>query len=67
MQTFKSWKSYWNFAFSVKNDYRYIYSTDVVQFLKILLATSKNKVIQLNKDHVLFRSQRGYDEKNEYD
>lgn len=67
MSAFRSYKSFENFASSVKHNYRYIHTTEAKDFLDTLLETSKDKEITLEKGKELYRSQRGYDEIEEYD
>ena len=67
MSEFQSWRSFDKFALSVKNKFRYIQTIEVKEFLDTLIETSKDKQIILNKGKVLYRSQRGYDEVEEYD
>ena len=67
MSEFQSWRSFEIFALTVKKKYRYIQAIEVKEFLDTLLETSKDKQIILNKGKVLYRSQRGYDEIEEYD
>ncbi len=66
MNPFRSWKSYERFAQQVKWENRYIQTGEVKQFLDTLLETSKDKQDILKTGTVLYRSQRGYDEIEEY-
>ena len=67
MSEFQSWRSFEKFELSVKKKYRYIQTIEVKEFLEALIETSKDKQIILNKGKILYRSQRGYDEVEEYD
>ena len=67
MSTFPSWKSFEDFSVSVKKQYRYIRTAKDKKFLNILFKTSKNKQIVLKNGQILYRAQKGFDEKEERD
>jgi hypothetical protein len=60
MKAFKSWRSYSNFASSIKHSNRYFYPDDVKDFLDTLLETSKSRIETLPKGAAYWRSQRGH-------
>ena len=61
MIEFKSWQSYSNFAFLVTKKSRYVFNRVIKKFLKALIFTGKRRVINIEKDGILFRAQRGCD------
>jgi hypothetical protein len=67
MSSFSSWRSFYKFSVSIKKEYRYIHSEESMHFLNCLINTSKDKEISLTEGTILYRSQKGYDEIEEYD
>jgi len=61
MNEFKSWQSYHQFQRSVSRKNRYIYDSDVKDFLETVLETSKSKIEEIKKESILWRSQLGHD------
>ena len=71
MRTFKSWQSFYHFEQAVKRKNRYIYDSDVEDFLQTVLETSKSGIEEVKEGSMLWRSQLGHDwepyyEGNEY-
>jgi len=71
MKIFKSWRSYSVFEQAVKRKNRYIYDSDVEDFLQTVLETSKSGIEEVKEGSMLWRSQLGHDwepyyEGNEY-
>ncbi len=64
--SFVSRKSFDKFSFSVKKEYRFVHTDESKEFLKNLINTSKKKEAFLSEGTILYRAQRGYDEKVEY-
>ncbi len=58
---FKSWRSYWSFVHSVRNEGRYIHSDEVKIFLNTVLESSVNRIKRIPKDSGLWRAQLGMD------
>ena len=61
MDNFKSWKSYRDFSLKLCRDNRYVWNTDIEQFLETVLITCKSRERDINKDTVLWRAQLGHD------
>jgi RES domain-containing protein len=59
MAEFKSYKSYWTFAYSVATRRRYVSDAEQTEFLQTVLATSKQETIPAGR--IFWRSQRGND------
>jgi len=62
MAEFKSWHSYWDYERSIRSDNRYIYSSDIQEFLDTVLDTSKNRWKKISKNTSLWRAQIGCQE-----
>lgn len=60
MSIFKSWLSYHYFEQAVKRKNRYIYDSDVKDFLQTVLETSKSRIEEIKEESILWRSQLGY-------
>jgi hypothetical protein len=60
-QTFKSYRSYWHFANSVRREFRYIHSPEVREFLDIVSATSRKRQSIIPAGTILWRAQLGCD------
>lgn len=67
MKTFKSWQSFHHFEQSVKKKNRYIYDSDVRDFLQTVLETSKSKIEKIKKGGILWRAQIGNDWEPHYE
>ena len=67
MRIFKSWKSYYYFGQAVKRKNRYIYDSDVEDFLQPVLETSKSRIEEVKEGSILWRSQLGHDWKPYYE
>jgi len=67
MKYFKSWRSYNNFSHIVKSKYRYIQTKETHEFLNTLLESSQKLCITIKKSTILYRAQKGYSEKEQYD
>ncbi len=61
MNNFKSIHSYRKFSDSVINSNRYVWDSDVDEFLAILLEKGRNKIKTISADHTLWRAQLGHD------
>jgi hypothetical protein len=61
MPEFRSYRSYWNFADSVRNHRRFTRSPDQMEFLETILATSTDKEERVAADVILWRAQLGHD------
>jgi len=57
MPEFKSWKSYWQFEETIKNNNRYVHTPDVKEFLDTVHHTSEKHSTLLEQETVLWRSQ----------
>lgn len=57
--SFKTWRSYWDFSYSVKNKQRYIRSNDEHEFLNSLLDTCKERIRIIEPDNWVWRAQLG--------
>jgi len=60
MPEFRSWRSYCEFAQSVKLENRYIRDSTTEEFLNTVLATSKNRETKIPRESYLWRSQLGH-------
>jgi RES domain len=60
MDAFPSWRSYWNFQWSVSRQFRFVRSPEIEQFLDTVLATSRDRETTLNEGAILWRSQLGH-------
>jgi len=60
MNEFKTWRGYWGFERFVKGKNRYFRNNDTEDFLKTILATSRNRKKDLPKDRYLWRAQLGH-------
>ena len=60
MNEFKSWKSYWHFAYRVRRKTRYIRTPEDNDFLREVLRTSKSRIKDLPADTGLWRAQIGH-------
>lgn len=60
MAEFKSWRSYWNFEWSVKQRTRYVHDNEVKEFLGALLYTCRSRIEIIPKASVLWRAQLGH-------
>jgi len=67
MNKFKSWQSYNQFQQTVIRKNRYIYDSDVKDFLQILLETSKSRIEEVKEGTLLWRAQLGHDWKPYYE
>lgn len=56
---FASWRSYTKFAGKVRRERRYVWAPEVKAFLDTVLATIRNRDLQVPKGSILFRAQRG--------
>lgn len=56
-----SWRSYWDFAQSVKRRARYVFEDQVEEFLRTVISTSKSRRRDLQAGCVLWRAQLGHD------
>jgi len=61
MPEFDSWRSYWNFETSVRNNQRYVRSKTSNKFLKTLLETSRDRELVIKKGSIWWRAQIGHD------
>jgi RES domain-containing protein len=66
MREFKSYRSYWDFAMSVTNRWRYVQSPDQAAFLETVLSTSADKEEVLPAGSLLWRAQIGHDWREEH-
>lgn len=64
--SFKSWRSYWKFRHTVKNNSRYILDDESKEFLKAIENSCKSRIITLPISQDLWRSQIGCDYVQEY-
>lgn len=58
---FASWRSYGEFARRVRHMHRYVWSSEVQAFLDTVLATLKDRDVEISKDQILCRAQSGVD------
>jgi RES domain-containing protein len=58
---FKSWRDYWNFERSVKENARYFHNRDTQEFFKAVSATGEARKRRLKKESILWRAQIGHD------
>ena len=61
MITFKSWRSYRDFERAVKRKTRYLFDSDIKDFLGTVLETAKSRIEKLNAGAIYWRSQLGHD------
>ena len=59
MDEFESYKSYLNFAHSVRTQRRFVYDEKVRGFIQTVVNTSSKRIADLEEDQLLFRAQRG--------
>jgi len=59
--SFKSWNSFRVFARKTRHGNRYIHDTDVSEFLKEVLRTSKNRIRSVKTGSIFWRAQLGND------
>jgi len=59
MTEFESWRSYWQFARSVRTKHRYLHADSVKHFLKVVLETGRKRATVIPKGAILWRSQLG--------
>ena len=59
--SFKSWRSYWDFCYSVKNRQRYIISEEDKDFLESILNTCQDRIRTISSGATVWRAQLGYD------
>lgn len=64
--SFKSWRSYWNFSSSVHNKNRYILDDVSKDFLETIFTTCEDRIREIKKDTILWRSQHGHSYKPIY-
>jgi len=57
--SFKSWRSYWDFSSSVHNKNRYIFDDESKDFLESIFTTCEDRVTEIKKGTILWRSQHG--------
>ena len=60
MNIFKSWRSYYQFERAVIGKNRYIFDSDIKNFLQTVLETAKSRTEELKKDSTYWRSQLGH-------
>jgi hypothetical protein len=58
---FASWRSYRDFALSVRRGYRYVWQKNVQAFLDTVMATLRDRDVNIPKGSVLYRAQLGID------
>jgi hypothetical protein len=56
---FASWRSYEKFARRVRHARRYVWDTQVQAFLDTVIATLKDRDVEIRRDSILYRAQRG--------
>ncbi len=61
MTQFKSWRSYWDFRREIIQNYRYVWSPEVNDFLETVLLTSKTRHQIIPAEKILWRAQLGCD------
>ncbi|MCL6407639.1 RES domain-containing protein [Dickeya dadantii] len=57
---FKSFRSYWDFKYSVDNKQRYILDKESTDFLNSIIDTCRDREISLKKDSIFWRAQNGH-------
>lgn len=67
MKEFTSWQSYFNFAYKVHSQYRFIYDEEIKNFFETLLETSVTRTVHLPCGSKLWRAQLGCDLEPVYD
>jgi hypothetical protein len=67
MPNFKSWRSYWDFEVAVRRGLRYLRSAETDAFLSTVLATSKQRQVEIKKGQIFWRAQLGHDWREEGD
>ena len=58
---FAGWRSYWAYSNAVRNAWRYIWPTDVQQFLEAVRRTAKKREFLIPKNQPFFRAQVGWE------
>lgn len=66
MADFRSWRSYWDFERRVRHESRYIRTPDDQEFLAAVLATSRDRKVQMPAGKLFWRSQLGHDWRPEH-
>jgi hypothetical protein len=61
MKEFKSCRSYWDFRREIMQNYRYVWSTAVNDFLETVLLTSRTRYQDIPAEKILWRAQLGFD------
>lgn len=66
---FKSWRDYWSFERSVKENARFIHDRDTQEFFKAVLDTGETRKRCFKKESVLWRAQigHGWEPLNDFD
>lgn len=59
-EPFVSWRSYWRFAQSVRNELRYVRAPETEAFLETVLATSEGRRVTIPKGRLFWRAQLGH-------
>lgn len=60
MGEFNSWRSYREFATSLRRHNRYFRSPEIEQFLETVLETGQERIVLVSPDQILWRSQLGH-------
>lgn len=60
-ESFKSWRSYWEFSHAVRSKYRYWRNPQQEAFLRVVSETAKKKVFIVTPDMELWRARLGND------
>lgn len=58
---FRSWRSYWDFARSVRREFRYVRTPETEHFLESVLRTSVDRQITIPAGQLFWRAQLGHD------
>ncbi len=61
MNEFKSYRSYWKFAFSVRHNFRFVRTAEVNDFLCEIVRTSESRIENLPMRSLLWRAQLGHE------
>ena len=61
MSEFKSYQSYWKFAFSVRRNYRFVRTAEDNDFLSEVIRTSESRIKNVPMASLLWRAQLGYE------
>jgi hypothetical protein len=64
---FMSWDSYQLFAKRVRNRRRYVFDKEISAFLETVIATTKNRDVDIAKGSFFFRAQKGIEYRPVYD